>query len=413
MQASTPPGDLLASPRYLPRLTENDAKPLERALAGPTLFDDGVQLDGVVIEAAYAAREPEALDHLRRQRVPVLIDPQSLRLSTPSYLGNTRLSRLPYLPEAPLTPGSSQNDREHFVADVLRFQQKAGATAYLVPSVPLRDEPGWVELHHDLTARAVSANGREVDGRELVATLAPGPAALRHPQDLLTRLLDLPVAAVYVQPLTLDPCKDSVDKLARVWNFCHDVEQAELPVIAGRLSAFGLVLQALGVTAFSSGIGVAESYSWANQVRPPKPRDDGKSGGSVGKRVYLSQLLTTLPAGVVDELLRLEGVRGRLVCNLPCCRLAGHPGLADRRGEHYLFSRSYEVEQLRHQPTSSLRLHDVHQRLLAARDLAAVARRSLREAAGPKGPVQDFAHLETWLSVLSRAEQLRAAMALA
>ncbi len=83
MQAATPLGDLLASPRYLPRLTESDTKPLERALAGATLFDDGVELDGVVVEAAYAVREPDALDHLRDQRVPVLIDPQSLRLSTP------------------------------------------------------------------------------------------------------------------------------------------------------------------------------------------------------------------------------------------------------------------------------------------------------------------------------------------
>jgi len=67
MQATTPLGELLASPRYLPRLTENDTKPVERALAGATLFDDGVQLDGAVVEAAYAVREPEVLDHLREQ----------------------------------------------------------------------------------------------------------------------------------------------------------------------------------------------------------------------------------------------------------------------------------------------------------------------------------------------------------
>ncbi len=107
MQATTPLGDLLASPRYLPRLTENDTKPLERALAGATLFDDGVELDGVVIEAAYAVREPEALDHLRGQRVPVLVDPQSLRLGTPAYLINSRLGALPYLPATPLTPASA------------------------------------------------------------------------------------------------------------------------------------------------------------------------------------------------------------------------------------------------------------------------------------------------------------------
>jgi len=190
-------GPALAAPRYLPRLTENDTKPIQRALAGATLFDDGLSLDGVVVEAAYAVAEPEVLDHLREQRVPVLIDPQSLRLSTPAYLSNTRLGSLPYLPSAPLTPSSSASDRDHFVADALRFQQKVGATYYLVPSSPVRDDPGWAELHHDLTARAASANGREVDSRELVALLAPGSTALRSPRAFVSRLLDLPVAAVY------------------------------------------------------------------------------------------------------------------------------------------------------------------------------------------------------------------------
>lgn len=410
MQATTPLGDLLASPRYLPRLTENDTKPLERALAGATLFDDGVVLDGVLVEAAYAVREPEALDHLRDQRVPLLVDPQSLRMSSPAYLSNNRLGALPYVPATPLTPASSDGDRDHFVADALRFQQKVGATAYLVPSVPLRDEPGWAELHHDITGRAVAANGREVDGRELVAVVAPGPSALKRPRDFVSRLQDLPIAAVLVQPLSLDPTKDSVDKLARVWSFCHELEEAGLPVMAGRVGAFGLVLQALGVTAFESGIGAAERYSWADQVRPPTPKDDEKEsgGGGAGKRIYVAQLLTTLPAKVVEALLRLEGVRGRLVCNLACCRLAGHPGLADRRGEHYLFSRVHEVEQLRAQATSNLRLHDVHQKLLAARDLASVARRGLDDLADADAPAPTFAHLETWLSLLARAEQLKA-----
>lgn len=409
MQATTPLGDLLTSPRYFPRLTENDTKPLERALAGASLFDDGVELDGVLVEAAYAVREPEALDHLRNQRVPVLIDPQSLRFCTSTYLTNGRLGALPYMPATPLTPASSESDREHFVADVLRFQQKAGAAAYLVPSPPLQDEPGWEELHYDLTRRTVAANGREVDGRELVALLAPARSALRRPHDFASRLLDLPIAAAHVQPLTLDPTKDSVDKLAQVWTFCNQIEEAGLPVIAGRVGAFGLVLQALGVSGFESGIGTAERYSWADQVRAPTLKEDGKtSGGGSTKRIYLSQLLTTLPATVAKALLRLEGVRGRLVCDLGCCRHAGQPGLEDRRGEHYLFSRAHEVEQLRALPTTNFRLHDVHQKLLAARDLASVARRGLNDLADPEAPAPSFTHLDTWLSLLARAEQLKA-----
>jgi hypothetical protein len=279
-------GDLLKLPRYLPRVADSDTKPVERALAGATLLDEGVQLDGVVFDAAYAVREPEVLDHLRRQRVPLLIDSLSLRLTTPAFRVNSRLASLPYLPGAPLTPVTTAGEREHFMAEALRFQQKAGATAYPVPSVPLPDERsdhtrvGWTELHHDLTRLAAAANGREVDVRELVVLLAPGARELRNPQPFVQRLLDLPVAAAYVQPLSLDPTHDSVDKLARVWEFCRALTDAGLPVIVGRVGAFGLVLQALGMAAFDSGLGVAEEYSWADQVRPPvvKASDDAKRG---------------------------------------------------------------------------------------------------------------------------------------
>ncbi|HZJ04058.1 MAG TPA: hypothetical protein VFD59_01140 [Nocardioidaceae bacterium] len=112
----------------------------------------------------------------------------------------------------------------------MRFQQKAGATSYLIPSVPLHDEEGWAELHYDLTARTVTANGREVDSRELVALLAPGPRALRDPRSFVSPMLDLPIAAVYAQPLAINPSQDSVDKLARVWLFCHELEEAGPPV---------------------------------------------------------------------------------------------------------------------------------------------------------------------------------------
>lgn len=43
--------DLLSEPRYLPRITRHDARAIEDALAGPTLFDPGVRVRGAVIEA--------------------------------------------------------------------------------------------------------------------------------------------------------------------------------------------------------------------------------------------------------------------------------------------------------------------------------------------------------------------------
>jgi len=102
----------------------------------------------------------------------------------------------------------------------------------------------------------------------------------------------------------------------------------------------------------------------------------------------------------------MQGVSLLRPANHP--KYTGGSRLIDRRGEHYLSSRVHEVEQLRAQPTSSLRLHEVHQHLLAARDLAAVARRGLKDLGDSEAPAPTFSHLETWLSLLARAEQLKA-----
>lgn len=101
---------------------------------------------------------------------------------------------------------------------------------------------------------------------------------------------------------------------------------------------------------------------------------------------------------------RLESVRGRYVCNHPCCRGTGQAGLADRRQEHYLFTRTREVQHLRDRPTQRLRLHDLYQTLLAARDLATITAAALRATPGPQNP-PTFAHLDTWLGLIARAHQ--------
>ncbi len=132
MTETTPLGELLDSPRFFPRVTESAHRTIEAALAGPNLLDAGITLDGAIIEGAYAASQPEVLAHLRKERVPLLVDSHSLRFATPAFLANQRMATLPYAPSEPLTPASSKTDLEHFVADALRFQQKCGASHYLI-----------------------------------------------------------------------------------------------------------------------------------------------------------------------------------------------------------------------------------------------------------------------------------------
>jgi hypothetical protein len=51
---------------FLPRITTNDARAIESVLAGPTLLDPGLELNGAMVEATYAATSAPLLERLGR-----------------------------------------------------------------------------------------------------------------------------------------------------------------------------------------------------------------------------------------------------------------------------------------------------------------------------------------------------------
>jgi hypothetical protein len=387
---------------YFPRVTTYDGKAIEQALAGPSLVDPGVRLEGAVVEATFASREPPLVGRLRSASVPYLIDPQTLRFSNGAFLAVDQLMKLPYAPSTALTPEAMGRDgQKRFTAEGLGFQQTHSAANYLAPAVPLFDGRNWNDLNLALLERAVEINGVEVDHRPLVAMLAPGRRALGNVREAVEPLADLPIVAAYVQPLRLHPTRDGVEKLAQYWSFLAAVQEVGISVIAGRVGPFGLVLQALGLEAFDSGLGEAENFDLAQLNRTARrPRDSSRRGGGRSRRVYLEGLKTTMLYRHVQPLLA-EGnpLRPQLVCSLPCCRWKGFEDLSGRRRQHYLYVRATEVEQVRQLPTSNARLQAVHQQLLAARSHASTAARVLRSA---QIDVPSFEHVDRWLGLISR-----------
>jgi hypothetical protein len=279
----------------------------------------------------------------------------------------------------------------------------------MAPALPLVDDEATLRLNRRLAAAARDALGTEVDRRPLVISVSPSARVMRDPLPFTRVLADLVVDEVHVQPLRFRPTELGVASLDRYCDFLLAIRDIGVPVMAGRVGAFGLVLMALGVEAFDSGLTTAEAFDLNSVIRSARERQrrksDGESaGGGRNRRFYLTQLKTTVMAPVVRAIDTPE-FRFRFTSSLPCCT-AGFGGYLEHAREHCLFARAEEAESLQRQPTG-MRVPVLAAQLAEARDNAAVLRRGL-EQQGVRAP--SFDHLERWRRLLvGRAERVQAA----
>jgi hypothetical protein len=409
MDAMSPAPAPLGAPAYLARITRRDGPAIEEAMAGATLIDDGARLDGAVIEASYAFDAPPLLKRLRDDGVHRIIDPQSLRFTGERYLETESLRRLPYAPDHPITVDNFDALAARQLAHrSMLYAQERGSDLYLAPGVPLYDADldRWIKHNDALLSAACAVNGgAEVERKPLLAQIAPGAKALADPKPLIERLLDRPIDGVYVQALRLNPVSDSLEKLARFVQFTAAIRDAGFPVIVGRVGAFGLVLQAIGIPVFDSGLGLAEGHDLATLNRRVTERERQRraesGGGGPPGRVYLEPLKTTLPAKVARIIVTSETLRHHFACTLGCCRFRALEELPERARSHYLFARRTEVDAMRKLSVAAMRLHQIETQLRSARDLGAVVRRAL-----PDAGLSDLGHIDRWLGLLAREQQL-------
>ncbi len=399
---------------FLTRITRQDGRAIEDALGGPTLFEEGVKLAGGVVEATYAAADPPLLKRLRADRVPYVVDPQTVRFTGERFLQVGQFERIPYAPKAPLRPGDLTNSAAAELAlAVMRFQQDVGASCYLAAVLPQQDADlqAWMIHNEQLLAASCAANGTgEIERRPLIAQVVPGRQTLASPELVMNRLMDHPIDAVYVQPLRLNPAHDSLEKLAQYVEFLLAIRDCGVSVIAGRVGAFGLVLQALGIPSFDSGLCQAEAFDLASLNRPLTERErqrraDGSSGGG-DRRVYFELLKTTLKGRHARAILSDRQLRARFTCSLGCCQHGGFEELPNRRRKHYLWVRHHEVKELSNQPTAELRRDWVHERLRDARGAGSAVRKALSNGGAD---LPTFEHLDRWIGVLARQTRLTAA----
>jgi hypothetical protein len=211
------------------------------------------------------------------------------------------------------------------------------------------------------------------------------------------------------QRSTADRSSLSPEKLKLYVEFLQAISSEGIPVIAARVGAFGLVLQALGIAAFDSGLGQAEASNLSQLNRIPtekeKERRRERGGGGPDKRIYIEQLKTTLKGSHATAILGQRGLRSRFVCNHSCCQYRGFEDLALRRRQHFLCTREAEVAAVHACATPRLRRDMVREQLRDAQESARLVRRALIEL-GAEAP--RFEHLDRWISLLAQENLLPA-----
>jgi hypothetical protein len=318
--------------------------------------------------------------------------------------------RLPYAPAQPITAASTDDDIRRFVSDALELQAEAGVSAYLTPCLPL-DSAEALVTNRRLAFAARDAVGVDVDRRPLICAVAPSTRLLHDVRSVVEMLADVPVDEIHVQPLRFRPTELSLATLDRYCDYLSGIQiELGVPTSAGRVGAFGLVLLAVGVGAFDSGLTTAEAFDLNGAVRAARRRrerrEDGEEPqGGRKRRFYLTQLKTTVLAPVMD-IIDTPQLRYRFTSSLPCRAASGFGGYVDHAREHCLFARTEESRKLLREPLA-LRAAVLAAQLADARDTAAVLTRAL-VASQIDAPT--FDHLERWRRlVLARAERVQAA----
>ena len=388
---------------FLPRIGVRDGRALEQALAGESLWDAGRRpIAGAVVEATYALTGPGVLKTLNEREVPFLIDPQTLRFGSPTFQEVERMTKLAYAPAGALHPGIAVDEVMTMVRGAIDAQADMGAAALFTPVLPLHDDS--LEQRLDLYTKIVQETVRYVGRaggarRPVVAVVPPAHGLLNAPEHLIEMVGDVAVSAFYVQPLRLLPTRDSVEKLLAYLRLVERLASFGLPIIAGRVGAFGLLLPGVGADFCESGLGESEQFDLATLTRSRKPRDDKQKTARGSRRVYFEALKTTFTGRDAQAMLGLEGARAHLACGLQCCRFRGFDELLGRSREHYMFTRSHEMSEVLAENTRELKLERVHRDLRTAQENARVVRRAFqakgRDWAAPE-------HLDRWLSVLAR-----------
>lgn len=386
---------------FLVHVGTSNGRTVEELLSPRSPTASAPAVAGAVVDATYVNSDPALLPRLAQAQIPWVTEPQSHRFASERFRSTAALAALPYAPQNALDPARSSRELEAMVRGALEFQAQHEPGMYMVPSLPLtRVSNRVLAVYQRIHELAVEINNSStIPYRPLLASAYPGITVMRGRFSVFDRLDPRHYAGAYVQALTLNARRDSLEKLMSYASFLEEGQMSGLPVIAGRPGTFGLVLAAFGIDQFDSALGDGESFSLARLEYERERNEKGRRKGGHRRRIYFAQLLGTVDEDDADWIVENRAIRAQMGCDIGECRYGGHRFALEHPRDHFFHTRVAELEELKQQGTTSLRVTHMARRLEAAIESGQLVNRLRRESGKDD---LDLRYLDRWLSVLAR-----------
>lgn len=331
---------------------------------------------GIIIDGRYLANAGELRDAARSKGLDVLLDPNSVELSSPHGFHACAKAEVPWLPRrsfstGPWTSAEKKSVCERLAEAAVEFK----ATSVFAPSSLLWDN-GLETLANDVAAVH--------DLRRALNMAGGGGIRIHYPLVGRLRLFAAPQAQPAIVALLreCEPCIESIwlrvtalgfqscgpQNLRRYLGAARALHAVGKPVVADRAGVSAFPLMALGAVAgVSSAITMGERYDPAPLFSKKRAK-----GHMLAPRVYLPALGLFVSRKKAAELLKHSQLKHWLQCQRSCCSRGSADMIGDPR-RHFVVSRAEEVRELESVPKDLRGNHYLERWVRPASDRATAA----------------------------------------
>lgn len=382
---------------FIPRITAKSRPGVMEALGQSDLFTKAdVSVPYVIAEAPLAIAYPHLGTSLASLQVKMIVDTQAWRFSD-DRTWKSKWVRHPYAPRLPFNP--TKQWVTGYVAGDLAHQVAVGGRCLMLP--------GWfssiasVDLATDVATWTIDAFRQFRRGGVILPAIAWLPLHVNSSDASLAAARVYAqsgtVKAIYGQLSRMDGLSEPSDELIAAASLMLDVQSLGLPVIAGHMGAFGLVLRALGIVAADCGPNSAQSFNHSELISRSARQRPAKGGG-IPVRMWVGELHQAVTAQQMAAIRADRTALAEVLCRRPCHRFRPGPENLLAAVQHSALALIDEAERHAGQ-AGPIRVDAARRTLLEARSRITRVDQAVRRS-GARELKRD--HVDNQLALLAR-----------